>query len=219
LDQIDTKCEWKLNASDYDHSDDTPVLEGIRSDEVQWPSGLKHHINLVWPTKTAQCRDAHALEVLARLIKNRAEGATREGNRVKRGGTYHPAVEWDRSSSHGFIEVAFSTRGDYDHAKHLIERTLDVCDEIRTDRSSLLEEDVKDVREYLAESWLEDFRYVPSAFANRMLAAVADGDTNLERFNAYRANMKRVSADRVRAVAERYLKRNQRVQVIVRPIP
>ena len=202
----------------YDRSDDVPVLDGIRAVEVSKAAGLKHHMHVLWPTETYESKDALALEVLVPLLKHRIEGEQRESNELDPGGVYHPHVEWDASSSHGTFEFWYSTRGDLAHCEDLLKRAMDVIERLKDDESDQLAEDVDDFRNYLADAYIEQYLYMPGIIADRILHALANGDTKLEKFKDYPAAVRRVTPAQVRRVARKYLHTDRYVRALTRPV-
>ena len=202
----------------YDRSDDVPALDGIRTAEVI-RSCKKHHVHLFWPTETFMTRDALALEVLSGILKERIEEEFREHNHSSPGGVYHPAVEWDASSSHGTLEAWFSTTGGRAHCDDLTGRLLEVVERLKEDESDLLAEDVDDRRNYLADAYLEQYRFMPGTIADMIIDYLANGDAKLERFRAYPDAVRRVTPHQVRKAARKYLHTDRFVQAITRPAP
>lgn len=215
---LNTIPAWPAITWDYDHSDDVPVLAEKKHLEFRRAGSKMRHVCLLWPTETHISKDALPLEVLAGLLKDRVEGELRE-KVTEKGGTYHPLVEWDSSSSHGFITVQFSTKGDDAHCDELIRRTLDVIEELTGDRSDEFEEDVQDGRFFLANAHVEEYRFIPGKSCDRIVSAMANGDDKLARFNAYYEDMMGVSPARVRNAAKKYLHRDRFVLTVVRPAP
>lgn len=210
---------WTPDKWHYDRSDDLPVLDSVKHVELTRVGTKMRHVSIFWPTDPYGCAFALALQVLVGLIKDRIEDELREENTVFPGGVYHPFVDWDCTSSHGFFTVQFSTRGSDAHCDDLVRRVLDRMEEVKTDRSTEFAEDVDDGRFFLANSYLEEYHFTPGAFADRMMAALANGDPKLERFNAYYNDMLHVSPTRVRNAAIKYLHRDRLVLTVVRPAP
>lgn len=171
------------------------------------------HVCMLWPTGPYGGPDMYALEVLAGLMKDRIEEELREKQRA----VYHPAVNWDATSSHGFLSVEFSTLMLGADCDRVIRCVLDVLGELPRDRSETFAREVEAGRFNLANTYLEQYRYMPGAFADRMLTALANGDAKLKRFNTYYADMLRVSPTQVRNAAARYLHRDKFVLSVVRP--
>ena len=213
----DGRSSWKPTPWTYDHSDDVPVLTEVKRIELTRPGTKMRHVCILWPTETYASSDRLPLEVLVGLLKDRLEHVYREMNTECPGGVYHPSVELDQTSSHGFIELKFSTSGDDDHAQQLIHRTLAVVEDVKADQSDAFTEDVDDGRFYLANSFREQYQFMPGLFADRIMEALANGDDTLVRFNGYCRNMLHVSPDRVHAVAVKYLHTDRFVLSFVRP--
>jgi|GEM_PF-5705933 len=221
--QLNKIPDWSTTPWWYDGLDDMPVLDGVQRVELTRRDIKMRHVHMLWPTETWETKDAPALEVLVGLLKDRIERAVRERphERVLEhpGGVYHPAVYWNSTSSHGYFLVDFSTRGSDAHTEDLIRRTLDVIEEVKTERSDEFEEDVGDGKFYLANTHLERQRFTPGALADQIMEHLANGDTTLARFNSYYDDMLCVSATRVRNVARKYLHRDRYVLSVVRPAP
>jgi hypothetical protein len=172
----------------------------------------------MWPTETYGSEDESALEVLARILKDRIEDELREGNVDPRAGVYHPEVSWEATSSHGYLLVWFATTGDANCVQDYLKRVLAVCDRIKTDVSPALEEDCFDRKNNLADDFLEDYRF-GGLLVDRALMALANGDADLLRLQDYHHRMQAVTPDRLREVASKYLTTDKYVCVIVRPVP
>ncbi len=214
--ELDQIPDWEPAVWSYDHSDDIPVLSGIREEIVERANIVMTHQCLMWPTETSQTPDRYALEVLVGVLKDRLEYELREKNRVHRGGVYHPLVDWDHTTSNGYLSLHFATRGEWLHAQDLLARALKVVEQLKTDQSVALDEDVRDSRENLADDFLEDFHF-GTHLADRILAAMAKGDDNLEDFKQYRQRILHVTAKQVRAVAAKYLTTDKFVKAVIRP--
>lgn len=212
---------WKSSERFYQPSDEVPVVSEVRSVIVERPGIEMCYMSLVWPTDTAYNRtcDRLALEVLECVLKDRIEEVIREENRLFDGGTYHPAVDWDASSSHGAFSVSVSTRGGWSYASTLIDRILDVIKRLKEDTTEVLNEDVSDARENLADAFIDEYKFGPGALADRIMYALANGDPELEKFRVYHSDVMRVTPKRVREVANRYLKPNGFVLSVIRPTP
>ena len=210
---------WATGPWWYDRSDDVPVLTEVRREELVRRDIAKRHVHMFWPTETWSTKDAEALEVLVGLLKDRIEYDQREENYEYPGGVYHPEVDWDASSSHGYFMVAFETRGSDAHVEDLIRRTLDIIDAVKADRSPQFTEDVDDGKFYLANAYLERYRFMPGALADQIMEHLANGDEKLTKFNSYYDDMMRVSPTRVRNAAAKYLHRDRFVLTVVRPVP
>lgn len=205
---------WPSAKWEYDRSDDVPVLTGIVHQDIPG-TGKMSHVYILWPTETYNSPDAYALEVLAGVMKDRIEHQLREHLHA----VYHPSVEWDSTSTHGYLCLAFSTLKRAEECDRVITRALDVVEEIKNDRSERLTEEVEAGRFFLANTYLEEYRFTPGAFADRMMEALANGDPELRRFNRYYQDMLRVSPVRVRNAAKKYLHRDRFVRTVVRPVP
>lgn len=207
-----TPAPWQ-----YDRSDDVPELDSVRRVEIVRPAGRMHHVHLFWPTETVTTKHALALEVLAGVLKERVEEEFREHNHADPGGVYHPAVEWDASTSHGTLEAWFSTRGDAAHCDSLVKRFLEVVERLKEDTSDVFAEDVEDRRSYLADAYIEQYRFMPGAIADMIVEYLSNGDTKLEKFKAYPDAVRRVTPDRVRKAAQAFLHTGRYVIAVTRP--
>jgi predicted Zn-dependent peptidase len=208
---------WPATPWTYDHSDDVPVLTDVRRIELARRDIAMRHVCMLWPTETYTSADALTLLVLAGLLKDRIEYELRERNTVFPGGVYHPSVDWDATSSHGFLAVRFCTKGNDAHCQDLIQRTLESIEAIKIDRSAEFVEDVEDGRFYQANDYLEEYKFTPGAFADRIVAALANGDVTLKRFNTFYRDMLHISPAQVRNAAIKYLHGDRFVLSVVRP--
>jgi predicted Zn-dependent peptidase len=210
---------WKSSPQVYCPSDEVPVLTDVREVVTERPGIEMCYLSLVWPTDTAYKCDRLALEVLESVLKDRVEEAIREENRLFDGGLYHPAVDWDATSSHGAFSVLLATRGDWDYARSLVDRVLAVIERLKNDVSEAMDEDVKDSRENLADVFIEEYKFNPGALTDRMLSALANGDPELKKFRVYHSDVIRVTSKRVREAARQYLHPDRYVLSVVRSAP
>jgi predicted Zn-dependent peptidase len=210
---------WNTAPWWYDRSDDVPVLTEVRRVELSRRDIKKRHVCMLWPTETWDTKDALALEVAVGLLKDRIEYEQREANYDDPGGVYHPEVDWDASSSHGYFMVSFETDGSDEHTEDLIRRTLQVIEHAKTDTSSTFGEDVEDGKFYLANAYLERYKFMPGALADQIMEHLANGDEGLVQFSSYYEDMMRISPYRVRRAIAKYLHSDRFVQSIVRPAP
>jgi hypothetical protein len=172
---------------------------------------------MLWPTEVAFGEYDHELEVLSDILKDRVEADLRDDVVQRGGGVYHPFADWDCTSSHGFLTIQFSTRGNDQHCDELISRTLAVAEHLLTDRSDEFAQDVEDARFFRARAHVEQYQYIPGKACDRIIYAIANGDTDLKWFSAYHDDMMGVTPARVRNAAVKYLDLNKYVMTVVRP--
>lgn len=213
--ELNEMPSWTPTKLDVDTSDTTPHLSGVRSGVLVWPKLKQTHLRLLWPVPPYGSKDDEALQVLCAVLKDRIEDVLREENDQFKGGVYHPSVEWDASSTHGLIDLWFATVGCRAHREMLLERVLRVIRQVATDTSSAFDAHVDAARKREADEFVEAYRYVPSTFAEWMMAAIASGDRRLERFKVYHRAVLRVTPKMVRAAAARWLPTDRYVRVAV----
>jgi predicted Zn-dependent peptidase len=219
LDAIDPQGEWTATDWDYDRSDRVPVLENIRSQVIEYPGIKMRYAALLWPTETYGHKHSSALQVLARVLKDRIEDELRENNTDPSAGVYHPEVSWEAASSHGYLQVSFATIGTEAYAEQAVAKVLQVIDRLKSDTSEALEEDCFDRRNNLVDDFLEDYRFAPGRLSDRALQAFANGDPRLDKLKEYHHKVRAVTPDHVRQVATIYLPTDKYVRVLVRPAP
>jgi len=206
---------WKADPLVVDPHDITPRLTGVREAVIRWPYLHQTHVRLLWPVGPYGSEDDEALQVLAPVFKDRIEEALREENELYDGGTYHPFVEWDASSTHGLIDVWFATVGDRGHRERLVERVLKVARDLSRDTSTAFEQHVDAARRNEADEFIEAYRYVPSTFAEWMVQAIVNDDRDLTRFKRFHFDIMRVTPKMVRAAAAKWLHPDRYVRVTV----
>jgi predicted Zn-dependent peptidase len=206
---------WPASVLDVDRNDITPNLSGVRSGVLMWPKLHQTHVRMLWPVLPFGSDDDEALQVLCAVLKDRIEQAQREDNEDFDSGVYHPAVEWDASSTHGHIDVWFATVGNRARREMLVDQVLRVIRGIANDTSTAFDQHVDAARRREADEFLEAYRYVPSTFAEWIVAALAGGDRDLSKFKQFHRTVLRVTPKMVRAAAAKWLPTDRFVRVAV----
>jgi zinc protease len=97
--------DWKAPKSvpvlDYNHSDDIPVLSGIKN-AYRYKNIRQYHLGMAWPTETYKTPDAEAIDILARILETRA-WKVREGNTDPTAGAYRASFDAPHNMVHGMI--------------------------------------------------------------------------------------------------------------------
>jgi predicted Zn-dependent peptidase len=215
LDQIP---DWPAEPLVVDEAHQVPELGDVEYCELEHPGGVMTHVMMVWPTKTFTSSDLYTLQVLGDILDGRIEKVLRDENRVLPGGIYHPTVAWEGTSTHGFLEVYFASKGDRAHVDKLTTQALQVIEEIKEDYSAKLEEDVYDRQIYLKNSYLDAYRFNAIALCDQLFEYLANGDTELKRFMSYEQDVMAVTSRKIRNAANRYLPRDRRVHAVVRSV-
>lgn len=222
--ELDALPAWKAQSYDDARVEIVPELTSVIEVTTERPKLNMRHVLLLWPTEPFTSEDRPALQVLTDVVKDRVENELRESNEEIPGGVYHPAAEWDASVSHGCISLWFSTHGDAAHAAKLTERALGVVHGIQNDTSSRLMEDVDDARTFLATSFVQEFKFDAATFCDSLMLFLASADRDrdteksIDAFVAHPNTLMAVTAEDVRSVAEKYLKRDAFVKSVVNPV-
>lgn len=203
----------------YDHSDDFPTLDGVRSFELVRPGIRQHHVAIAFPTGNYLSRDSEELDVLAAIWEHRIEQRLREENTKFNAGIYHPATWTPRTFTHGMIAAWFATVGDGEYVEQAIAMAVEECEKLKTDESSRLNEDCEDRKVYLRDSFDQMFLWYPSNLCEAITEATCNGDPKLKRFVTFHKRLNEVNPKRLREVAKKYFTTPDRfVRIVVKPL-
>lgn len=203
----------------YDHSDDFPVLDGIRSFELIRPGIRQHHVAIAFPTGDYLSKDSEALDVLAAIWEYRIEQRLREENTKFNSGIYHPASLFPRTFTHGMVAAWFATVGDSEYVEHAIAMAIEECEKLKLDESAQLDEDCEDKKAYLTDSFDQMLLSNPLNLCEAITEATCNGDPKLKHFISYYQRLNRVTPKHLREVACKYFTTPDRfVRVVVKPL-
>ncbi len=210
---------------DYDHSDDFPILDGIRSFELVRPGIRQSHVAIAFPTISYTSKDlgeklhAIALDVLTAIWESRIEQRLREENTRFKAGIYHPASRTPRTFTHGLTMVQFATVGDDKYVERAVEMVVEECEKLKTDELVTFDEDCEDTKAYLNDSFERMLIGNPLALCEAIVEATCNGDPKLNRFVDYQKNLNKITPRILREVANRYFTTPDRfVKVIIKPL-
>src|SRR3989344_506978 len=203
----------------YDHSDDFPVLDGVRSFELVRSGIRQHHVAIAFPVGNYLSADSEALDVLAAIWEHRIEQRLREENIKFNAGIYHPNTWTPRTFTHGMIAVWFATVGDSEYVERAIAMIVEECEKLKFDESAMLDEDCEDRKAYLKDKFDQMLISDPLDLCEAITEATCNGDPKLKRFISYQKRLGQITPKRLREVAGKYFTTPDRfVKVIVRPL-
>ena len=210
---------------DYDHSDDFPVLDGIRSFELVRPGIRQSHVAIAFPTVGYTSKDpekklhAIALDVLTAIWESRIELRLREENTRFNAGIYHPDSWTSRTFTHGMAMAQFSTVGDDKYVERAVEMAVEECEKLKTDESAIFSEDCEDKKAYLNDSFEQMLLWYPRVLCEAITEATCNGDPKLKGFVDYQKRLNKVTPKILREVAEQYFTTPDRfVKVVIKPL-
>lgn len=203
----------------YDHSDDFPVLEGIRSFELIRPGIRQSHVAIAFPAGNYLSKDSEALDVLAAIWEHRIEKRLREENKKFNAGIYHPNHWLPRTFTHGMVAAWFATVGNEKYVELAVEMAIEECEKLKIDESTEFKEDCEDKKGYLADEFDQILKNQPLILCEAITEATCNGDPKLKRWIEYRQRLSRVNPRRLREVAQRYFTSPDCfVKVVVKPL-
>ncbi len=204
---------------DYDHSDDFPVLNGVRSFELIRPGIRQSHVAIAFPTGDYLSKDSVALDVLTAIWEYRIEQRLREENTRFNGGIYHPNHWLPRTFTHGMAAVWFATVGDDKYVELAVEMAVEECEKLKTDGSSEFNEDCKDRKAYINDSFEQMLISHPLGLCEAITEATCNGDPKLKEFVNYKRRLNKVNPRILREVANKYFTTPDRfVKVVIKPL-
>jgi predicted Zn-dependent peptidase len=204
---------------DYDHSDDFPVLDDIRSFELIRPGIRQSHIAIAFPTDSYLSKHSVALDVLTALWEDRIEQRLREENTRFKAGIYHPASWSPRTFTHGMIVAQFATAGDDKYVEHAVEIAVEECEKLKTDESTVFNENCEDKKAYLKDSFEQMLLWYPRVLCEAITEATSNGDPKLRGFVDYQKRLNKITPKLLREAANKYFTTPDRfVKVIIRPL-
>ena len=204
---------------DYDHSDDFPVLDSIRSFELVRPGIKQSHVAIAFPAGNYLSNDSVAMDVLTAIWEYRIEQRLREENTRFKAGIYHPASWTPRTFTHGMIMVQFATVGDDKYVEHAVEMAVEECEKLKIDESVAFSEDCEDTKVYLNDSFEQMLLWCPGNLCEAITEATCNGDPKLKGFVGYQRRLNKVTPKLLREVANQYFTTPSRfVKVIIKPL-
>ena len=209
----------------YDHSDDLPVLDGIRSFELVRPGIRQSHVAIAFPTVGYTSKDAGkklhavALDALTSIWESRIEQRLREDNTRFKAGIYHPASWTPRTFTHGMVMAQFATVGDDKYVERAIEMAVEECEKLKTDESTIFNEDCEDVKAYLNDSFEQMLLWYPGTLCEAIVEATCNGDPKLKGFVDYQKRLNKITPKILREMANEYFTTPDRfVKVVIKPL-
>jgi predicted Zn-dependent peptidase len=210
---------------DYDHSDDFPVLDGIRSFELVRPGIRQSHVAIAFPTVIYTPKDPKkklhpvALDVLTAIWEYRIEQRLREENTRFNAGIYHPDHWLPRTFTHGMAAAWFATVGDDRYVERAIAMAVEECEKLKTDESEIFNEDCEDKKAYLNDSFEQMLLCYPRILCEAITDATCNGDPKLKGFVDYQKRLSGVTPKILREVANEYFTTpGHFVKVIIKPM-
>ena len=203
----------------YDHSDDFPILDGIRSFELIRPGIRQHHVSIAFPVGSYLSKDSEALDVLAAIWEHRIEQRLREENTKFDGGIYHPDTWFPRTFTHGIVAAWFATVGDSEYVERAIAMAVEECEKLKIDESTEFDEDCEDRKAYLRDTFDQTLLWYPFNLCEAITEATCNGDLKLKHLTSYHQRLKHVTPRLLREVACKYFTTPDRfVRIVVRPL-
>lgn len=203
----------------YDHSDDFPTLDSIRSFELVRPGIRQHHVAIAFPTEGYLSRDTEVLDVLAAIWEHRIEQRLREENTSFNAGIYHPETWSPRTFTHGMIAAWFATVGDSEYVERAVAMAVEECEKLKLDESAMLEEDCEDRKAYLKDSFDQMLLWYPLDLCEAITEATCNGDSKLKHFVSYPKRLSKVTPKSIREIAQKYFTTPDRfIRVVVKPL-
>lgn len=203
----------------YDHSDDFPVLDGIRSFELVRSGIRQSHIAIAFPTGNYLSKDSVALDVLTTIWEYRIEQRLREQNTRFNAGIYHPNHWLPRTFTHGMAAAWFATVGDDKYVERAVEMAVEECEKLKTDESLVFNEDCEDKKAYLNDSFEQMLLWQPRTLCEAITDATSNGDPKLNGFVGYQKRLNKVTPKLLREVADQYFTTPDRfVRVVIKPM-
>ncbi len=204
---------------DYDHSDDFPVLDGIKTIELVRPGIRQHHVAIAFPAEGYLSKDSEALDVLTAIWEHRIEQRLREDNANFNTGIYHPESWFPRTFTHGMVAAQFATVGDDEYVERATAMVVEECEKLKRDESSVFAEDCADRQAYLAEVFDQMLLWYPFELCESITEATCNGDLGLKQFASYRQRLGRLTPKRIREAAQKYFTTPDKfLRVIVKPL-
>ncbi|OGN10101.1 MAG: hypothetical protein A3J46_06805 [Candidatus Yanofskybacteria bacterium RIFCSPHIGHO2_02_FULL_41_11] len=204
---------------DYDHSDDFPVLDGIRSFELIRPGIRQSHVAIAFPTGKYLSKDSVALDVLTAIWEYRVEQRLREKNTRFNAGIYHPASQTPRTFTYGMTMAQFATVGDDKYVERAVEMAVEECEKLKTDESTTFNEDCEDKKGYLNDSFERMLIESPLNLCEAIVGATCNGDPKLKGLVDYQKRLNKVTPKILREVANQYFTTPDRfIKVVIRPL-
>lgn len=201
---------------DYDHSDDFPTFQSVRSCEVVRRGIHQYHCGIGFPTKTFLTLDplhAEALDIARNIMERRLNWALREGNRHPRKGAYRTPVYTERSFVHGMFWATFATNSREFEAR-AEEIVLKEYKRLTTDL--VFHDELQSAAESIHNAYLDAFWNVPLNLCEMIIHAATNGDPDLKKLHARRENIRRVTRRLVREVAREYFT-DHYARVLIKP--
>ena len=203
----------------YDHSDDFPVLDSVKSFEIVRPGIRQHHVAIAFPAGNYLSKDSEALDVLTAIWEHRIEKRLREENINFNAGIYHPDSWFPRTFTYGMVATQFATVGDSEYVERAIAMAIEECEKIKLDESTQFDEDCADRKAYLKDSFDQMLLWYPLDLCEAITEATCNGDLKLKRFTSYQLHLNKVTSKRLREVAQRYFTTPDRfIRIVVKPL-
>lgn len=203
----------------YNHSDDLPTLDGIKSFELVRPGIRQHHIAIAFPTDGYLSKHAVVLDVLAALWEYRIERRLREENTNFNAGVYHPETWVPRTFMHGIIMALFSTVGDNRYTEQAVAMTIEECEKLKHDESVEFKEDCEDRQNYLIDKYDQMLQAHPLNLCEAITEATCNGDPDLKHLISYRRRLVRVTPKQIHEAAQKYFTTPDRfLKIVIKPL-
>ncbi len=203
----------------YDHSEDFPILRGVKSFELIRPGIRQHHVSVAFPVGKYLSKDSEALDVLTAIWEHRIEQRLREENTKFNEGIYHPDLLLPRTFTHGMMAVQFATIGNDKYVERAIAAAVEECEKLKFDESTQLNEDCEDRKAYLSDAFEQMFLWYPLSLCEAITDATCNGDIKLRHFTSYQRRLNQVTPKRLRDVAHKYFTTpDNYVRVVVKPL-
>lgn len=191
----------------YAGDENVPVLKEIKRPVILRAGIHQHHVAIAFPTETFLSKDAEALDIFAKILKNRLYGPLRAKNRSINKGAYRVPVVTERTLIHGMLSISFATV-----CKEFADAGHDfVINEIKKMSQDLVAPDEFDAAWHNAKfAYLDAFLRTPNNLADLIIETATNGDENLVSldYQNFCSRLHRVTREKVRTVVNKYFMGN-----------
>ena len=196
-----------------DESEKFLALNAPRHTEVVRPGIVQSHLAIGFPTGPYMSNDREALMVLARIWAWRVRRRLRDDNQNFEEGVYRALAYTPSSFLHGMIYLWYASKS-LEFVKRSEAVVLEEVERLKKDFVSGKELDA--ITYSLYAQHYSVFRDSPSSLAELVIEAVCNGDEKLVRLHDFGRRVRKLSAKKLRAVANRYFTKDY-ARVLIRP--
>lgn len=197
--------EWSAKSCpilDYNHSDDYPKLESIKSLELQKPGIHQYHVQIGFPTENYGTKDAEGLDIIAEILNDRLFVRLREENRIIGKGVYHAACYTNRTYVNGLLNIWYATSSEDFH----FEAEMRILQEIKNICENLVSSDEFEAvcTRKLDEYW-ETITGKAGDLSEMIIDSVCNGDDTLKGLHSFPQRHHKLTRRKIREIANKYL--------------